>query len=449
MLPDPSMLTQQIRTVHVVTLGCSKNVVDSEVLAGTLAQAGLALSPSAEGADALVINTCGFIEAAKEESVNTILEALELKKAGQVRCVVVAGCLAARYGEELQRELPELDLVVGTEQYSTIARFLSPDPKYTLLGERVLSTPSHYAYVKISEGCDHPCSFCAIPLMRGKHRSRPIEQIEHEVRQLVSRGVREIILIGQDTTYYGYDLYRKRTIADLLHRLLDIEGVEWLRLLYAYPSHFPLEVLDVMRERSNMCRYLDLPLQHCSTDILRSMRRGITRRATEELLDTIRNRVPGIALRTTFIVGYPTESEQHFEELCRFVEQQRFDRMGVFTYSHEEGTYAEILGDLIPPEVKIERQRILMELQRDISLERNTALVGKTLRAVVDEVLPNGEYRCRTEADAPEVDCELYVTATTPLQPGDFIQAQITDAAEYDLFGTAVSPVHYLQPCSD
>ncbi|MCX7937214.1 MAG: 30S ribosomal protein S12 methylthiotransferase RimO [Bacteroidota bacterium] len=443
------MLTQQIRTVHVVTLGCSKNVVDSEVLAGTLAQAGLALSPSAEGADALVINTCGFIEAAKEESVNTILEALELKKAGQVRCVVVAGCLAARYGEELQRELPELDLVVGTEQYSTIARFLSPDPKYTLLGERVLSTPSHYAYVKISEGCDHPCSFCAIPLMRGKHRSRPIEQIEHEVRQLVSRGVREIILIGQDTTYYGYDLYRKRTIADLLHRLLDIEGVEWLRLLYAYPSHFPLEVLDVMRERSNMCRYLDLPLQHCSTDILRSMRRGITRRATEELLDTIRNRVPGIALRTTFIVGYPTESEQHFEELCRFVEQQRFDRMGVFTYSHEEGTYAEILGDLIPPEVKIERQRILMELQRDISLERNTALVGKTLRAVVDEVLPNGEYRCRTEADAPEVDCELYVTATTPLQPGDFIQAQITDAAEYDLFGTAVSPVHYLQPCSD
>ncbi|MCS7000351.1 MAG: 30S ribosomal protein S12 methylthiotransferase RimO [Candidatus Kapabacteria bacterium] len=443
------MLTQQIRTVHVVTLGCSKNVVDSEVLAGTLAQAGLALSPSAEGADALVINTCGFIEAAKEESVNTILEALELKKAGQVRCVVVAGCLAARYGEELQRELPELDLVVGTEQYSTIARFLSPDPKYTLLGERVLSTPSHYAYVKISEGCDHPCSFCAIPLMRGKHRSRPIEQIEQEVRQLVSRGVREIILIGQDTTYYGYDLYRKRTIADLLHRLLDIEGVEWLRLLYAYPSHFPLEVLDVMRERSNMCRYLDLPLQHCSTDILRSMRRGITRRATEELLDTIRNRVPGIALRTTFIVGYPTESEQHFEELCRFVEQQRFDRMGVFTYSHEEGTYAEILGDLIPPEVKIERQRILMELQRDISLERNTALVGKTLRAVVDEVLPNGEYRCRTEADAPEVDCELYVTATTPLQPGDFIQAQITDAAEYDLFGTAVSPVHYLQPCSD
>ncbi|MDW8272077.1 MAG: 30S ribosomal protein S12 methylthiotransferase RimO [Bacteroidota bacterium] len=443
------MLTQQIRTVHVVTLGCSKNVVDSEVLAGTLAQAGLALSPSAEGADALVINTCGFIEAAKEESVNTILEALELKKAGQVRCVVVAGCLAARYGEELQRELPELDLVVGTEQYSTIARFLSPDPKYTLLGERVLSTPSHYAYVKISEGCDHPCSFCAIPLMRGKHRSRPIEQIEQEVRQLVSRGVREIILIGQDTTYYGYDLYRKRTIADLLHRLLDIEGVEWLRLLYAYPSHFPLEVLDVMRERSNMCKYLDLPLQHCSTDILRSMRRGITRRATEELLDTIRNRVPGIALRTTFIVGYPTESEQHFEELCRFVEQQRFDRMGVFTYSHEEGTYAEILGDLIPPEVKIERQRILMELQRDISLERNTALVGKTLRAVVDEVLPNGEYRCRTEADAPEVDCELYVTATTPLQPGDFIQAQITDAAEYDLFGTAVSPVHYLQPCSD
>lgn len=430
------MIALPIHTVHIVTLGCSKNTVDSEVLAGTLAQVGLTLVPEPIGADAIVINTCGFIEAAKEESVNTILEAIELKNAGQVRCVVVAGCLAARYGNELRQELPEVDLIVGTEQYSTIARFLSPDPRYTLVGERILSTPAHYAYVKISEGCDHPCSFCAIPLMRGGYRSRPAEDIEREVRRLVAQGVREIILIGQDTTYYGYDLYRKRTIGDLLRRLLDIEGVEWLRLLYAYPSHFPVEVLDVMRHYPNMCRYLDLPLQHCSTDVLRSMRRGITRRATEELLATIRERVPEIALRTTFIVGYPAESDRHFEELCRFVEQQRFDRLGVFTYSQEDGTYAEILGDPIPLDVKLKRQQILMEIQRDISLERNRQLIGTAVRAIVDEVLPNGEYRCRTEADAPEVDCELYVESSLPLQPGDFIIADVTDAAEYDLFGT-------------
>lgn len=429
------MIALPIRTVHIVTLGCSKNTVDSEVLAGTLAQVGLTLVPEPIGADAIVINTCGFIEAAKEESVNTILEAIELKNAGQVRCVVVAGCLAARYGNELRQELPEVDLIVGTEQYSTIARFLSSDPRYTLVGERILSTPAHYAYVKISEGCDHPCSFCAIPLMRGGYRSRPAEDIEREVRRLVAQGVREIILIGQDTTYYGYDLYRKRTIGDLLRRLLDIEGVEWLRLLYAYPSHFPVEVLDVMRQYPNMCRYLDLPLQHCSTDVLRSMRRGITRRATEELLATIRERVPEIALRTTFIVGYPAESDRHFEELCRFVEQQRFDRLGVFTYSQEDGTYAEILGDPIPLDVKLKRQQILMEIQRDISLERNRQLIGTAVRAIVDEVLPNGEYRCRTEADAPEVDCELYVESSLPLQPGDFIIADVTDAAEYDLFG--------------
>ena len=430
------MLEFPIRTVSIVTLGCSKNTVDSEVLAGTLARAGLDLVPTPEGADALVINTCGFIEAAKEESIQTILEAVELKERGNVRCVVVAGCLAQRYGEELQRELPEVDLIVGTEQYAAIARYLSSDPRYTLVGERVRSTPAHYAYVKISEGCDHPCSFCAIPIMRGKHRSRPADEIEREVRMLVASGTREIILIGQDTTYYGYDLYRKRTIADLLNRLLDIEGVEWLRMLYAYPSHFPLEVLDVMQQRSNMCKYLDIPLQHCSTDVLRSMRRGITRRATEELLATIRERVPGIALRTTFIVGYPTETEEHFEELCRFVEEQRFDRMGVFTYSHEEDTYAEILGDPIPAEVKQQRQNLLMELQRDISLERNQRLVGQQLRAIVDEAVAPDQYRCRTEADAPEVDGEFYVRADVPLEPGTFITATVTDAAEYDLVGT-------------
>lgn len=430
---------QPIRSAYVTTLGCSKNTVDSEVLAGTLKGVGIELAQSPETADAIVINTCGFIEAAKEESINTILEAIELKNAGQVQCVVVAGCLAQRYGEELQRELPEVDLIVGTEQQTAIARYLSSDLKYTLLGERVLSTPSHYAYVKISEGCDHPCSFCAIPLMRGRHRSRPQEEIEREVRSLVTQGVREIILIAQDTTYYGYDLFRRRMIGDLLRRLLEIEGVEWLRLLYAYPSHFPLEVLDVMNQYPNMCKYLDIPLQHCSTDILRSMRRGITRRATEELIETIRTKVPDIALRTTFIVGYPTESEQHFQELCRFVEQMRFDRVGVFTYSHEEGTYAEILGDLIPEEVKMERQQTLMELQREISLERNRSLIGTQLRAIVDEALPTGEYRCRTEADAPEVDCEFYVTSTVPLQPGDFIIATVTDAAEYDLFGTTES----------
>jgi ribosomal protein S12 methylthiotransferase len=432
------MIAEPIRTVSIVTLGCSKNTVDSEVLAGTLAHAGLELRTDPDGADAIVINTCGFIEAAKEESIQTILEAIELKNSGRVRCVVVAGCLAERYGQELESELPEVDLIVGTEQYAAIARYLSSEPRYTLIGERVRSTPSHYAYVKISEGCDHPCSFCAIPLMRGKFRSRPADEILREVQSLVARGVREIILIGQDTTYYGYDLYRKRTIADLLRRMLDIEGLQWLRLLYAYPSHFPLELLDVMAERPNMCKYLDLPLQHCSTDVLRSMRRGITRRATEELLATIRERVPGITLRTTFIVGYPAETEQHFDELCRFVEEQRFDRMGVFTYSHEEGTYAEILGDPIPADVKLERQRILMELQRDISFERNQQLVGTQLRAIVDEAVGPGQYRCRTEADAPEVDGEFYVESPVPLEPGCFITATVTDAAEYDLFGTVV-----------
>ncbi|MCX7929771.1 MAG: 30S ribosomal protein S12 methylthiotransferase RimO [Chlorobi bacterium] len=442
------MVTVPVRTVAIVTLGCSKNTVDSEVLAGTLATAGLTLAPEPDGSDAVVINTCGFIEAAKEESINTILEAIELKQAGRTRCVVVAGCLAQRYGDELRRELPEVDLIVGTEQYSAIARFLSPDLKYNLVGERITSTPSHYAYVKISEGCDHPCSFCAIPLMRGGHRSRPVDEIERDVRARVSTGAREIILIGQDTTYYGYDLHRRRTIGELLRRLLDIDGVEWLRLLYTYPSHFPLEVLDVMRERSNMCAYLDMPLQHCSTDVLRSMRRGITRRAIEELLATIRQRVPTVALRTTFIVGYPAETDRHFEELCQFVEEQRFDRMGVFTYSHEEGTYAEILGDPIPAEVKVERQRILMELQREISFERNQQLIGSTLRAIVDEPLGNNQYRCRTEADAPEVDGEIFVSSSLPLSAGNFIKATVTDASDYDLFGTLAALPTVAEPAS-
>lgn len=423
--------------VHIITLGCSKNTVDSETMAGHLLANSMVVAPSIEEADTLIINTCGFIDAAKEESINTILEAAELKKSGSLTTLVVAGCLSERYADELRNEIPEVDHFFGTEAYESIIKALSPDLKYALLGERTLSTPSHYAYLKISEGCDRPCSFCAIPIMRGKHRSIDKARIISEAQSLVRQGVKEIVLVAQDLTYYGIDVNGERTLADLLTTLSDESGAEWIRCMYAYPSKFPMDILPVIRDRKNICTYIDMPLQHASTEVLKGMRRGITRRRTEELLDAIRSEVPNIALRSTFIVGYPNETEADFEELMEFVEQQRLDRIGVFTYSQEDNTYADILGDPISAELKQERLHRLMDLQKIISHEKNMAKVGSTVRVLIEEN-HNGEYQGRTEFDAPEVDNEIFVRTTKPLTIGSFVDAVVYDASEFDLFANVV-----------
>lgn len=423
------------RQVSIITLGCSKNTVDSEILTGHLQANNFRMVANADDADTLIINTCGFIDAAKEESVNTIIEAAQMKERGKLKTLVVAGCLSERYGEELKREIPEVDHFFGTEAYENILKALSPNLKYNLLGERVLSTPKHYAYVKISEGCDHPCSFCAIPLMRGGHRSRPMEDLEAEVRALVRRGVKEFVLVGQDLTYYGKDVNGQRTLADLLRRLSDIDGVEWLRLMYAYPAHFPKDILPVIAERSNICDYLDMPMQHISTNVLKSMRRGITRRALEELIGDIRSAVPNITLRSTFIVGYPNETQEDFDELCDFVSTVQLDRLGVFTYSQEDDTYSYILGDPISAEVKEERKQQIMSLQKEISYQKNLNKIGTTLKVLVEEQV-NGEYQGRTEADAPEVDNEVFIRSSKPLTLGEFVSVEIEDASEFDLFAS-------------
>jgi ribosomal protein S12 methylthiotransferase len=420
--------------VHIVTLGCSKNTVDSEVLAGQMHANHLELAATIEEADTLVINTCGFIDAAKEESIQAILEAAELKRQGSLQRLVVAGCLSERYGSDLRLEIPEVDHVFGTEAYEQIIKALSPDLKYSLLGERILSTPQHYAYMKISEGCDHPCAFCAIPIMRGTHRSTPIPKLVAQAQSLVRQGVQELVLVAQDSTYYGMDTNGRRMLPDLLRALSDESGAAWIRLMYAYPAKFPTEILEVIRDRSNIATYLDMPLQHASTEVLRNMRRGITRRTTEELLDQIRNDVPDITLRSTFIVGYPSETEGDVDELAEFVTAQQFDRLGVFQYSQEDDTYAYILGDPIPAEVKQERMQRIMEIQRDISLGKNQRKIGSIQRVLIEEVVGD-EYRGRTEADAPEVDNDVYVRAGGTLQPGTFVDVHIDDAAEFDLFG--------------
>jgi ribosomal protein S12 methylthiotransferase len=420
--------------VHIVTLGCSKNTVDSEVLAGQMHANQLELAATVEEADTLVINTCGFIDAAKEESIQAILEAAELKRQGSLQRLVVAGCLSERYGSDLRLEIPEVDHVFGTEAYEQIIKALSPDLKYSLLGERILSTPQHYAYMKISEGCDHPCAFCAIPIMRGTHRSTPIPNLVAQAQSLVRQGVQELVLVAQDSTYYGMDTDGRRMLPDLLRALSDESGAAWIRLMYAYPAKFPTEILEVIRDRSNIATYLDMPLQHASTEVLRNMRRGITRRTTEELLDQIRNDVPDITLRSTFIVGYPSETEADVDELAEFVTAQQFDRLGVFQYSQEDDTYAYILGDPIPAEVKQERMQRIMEIQRDISLGKNQRKIGSIQRVLIEEVVGD-EYRGRTEADAPEVDNDVYVRAAGTLQPGTFVDVLIDDAAEFDLFG--------------
>ncbi len=429
------MKQQTHSRISIITLGCSKNTVDSEVLMSQIEANHLSIVEDPGEADTLIINTCGFIDAAKEESVNTIVEAVEMKKAGNINRLYVAGCLSERYRADLEKELPEVDRFFGVTDFKNIIETLGGSYKYELLGERHLSSPSHSAYLKIAEGCDRPCAFCSIPLMRGKHVSKRIEEVVHEGKFLRALGTKELILIAQDTTYYGLDLYDERKLAQLMSELADIEGIEWIRLMYAYPSRFPLDVLDVIRERPNICKYIDIPVQHADDAVLKSMRRGITRRATEELLDQIRSRIPGGAIRTTLIVGYPNETDAAFQSLYDFVAEQQFDRLGVFLYSQEENTTADILGDPIPRRVKEERKDAIMELQSDISQKKNEARIGQQLRILTDRV--EGAYLVgRSEFDAPEVDNEVLVSVEdfSDLPPiGDFIDVEITGASEYDL----------------
>lgn len=427
--------------ISVVTLGCSKNLVDSEVLLGQLTGGKAHVVDDVDDADIAVINTCGFIEAAKQESIDAILEAVERKKRGKLKKVVVMGCLSERFAKDLAAEIPDVDAYFGSHHLAQIVRELGVDYWEELLGERQLTTPSHYAYLKISEGCDNPCSFCAIPLMRGLHVSKPLGQIVAEAQHLAARGVKELIIIGQDTTYYGLDLQGERQLDKLLRELAGVDGIEWIRLMYAYPTKFPKSILDVYREYPKICRYLDMPIQHVADDILKSMRRGMTNRSLRQLLSDIKTAVPGIGLRTTLIVGYPNESESDFEQLYEFVEETKFHRLGVFTYSQEEGTTAYDLGDPIPNDVKEERSSRIMELQQRISEERNESLVGSDLKVLIERI--EGEFFVgRTEWDAPEIDQEVYVRSSSKLPLGSFVTAKVTHCTEYDLYAQSVGNEH-------
>jgi ribosomal protein S12 methylthiotransferase len=426
--------------VNIVTLGCSKNLVDSEVLLTQLRGNGINAVHESKDDDAsvVVINTCGFIDNAKQESIDTILRYVDAKEEGIVDKVYVTGCLSERYKADLEKEIPDVDAWFGTRDLSRLLKQFKADYKQELVGERILTNPGHYAYMKISEGCDRPCSFCAIPLMRGKHVSRPIEDLVLEAKNLAKGGTKELLLIAQDSTYYGLDLYKKRNLADLLKHLSDVEGIEWIRLHYAFPTGFPLDVLDVMAERTNICKYLDIPLQHGSTKMLQLMRRGTTREKTEELLQTIRANVPNIAIRTTLITGHPGETEEDFNDMLDFVEQSRFDRLGVFTYSHEENTHAYSMKDDVPNDVKQQRADEVMELQQGISLELNQQKVGKILKVLIDRK-EGCEFIGRTEFDSPEVDNEVILDASKNyLRMGDFVQVKITSATEFDLFGETI-----------
>lgn len=433
------MRTKGKRTdkVNIVTLGCSKNLVDSEVLLTQLRGNGIDVSHESKKDDAniVVINTCGFIDNAKQESVDTILRYVDAKEEGIVDKVYVTGCLSQRYKDDLEKEIPQVDAWFGTRDLSLLLKKFKADYKHELVGERIITSPSHYAYLKISEGCDRPCSFCAIPLMRGKHISRPMEELVLEAKNLAKNGTKELLLIAQDSTYYGLDIYKKRNLAELLNRLADVEGIEWIRLHYAFPAGFPLDVLDVMANHSNICNYLDIPLQHGSSRMLQIMRRGTTREKTEELLQTIREKVPGIAIRTTLIAGHAGETEADFEDMLNFVEKSRFDRLGVFTYSHEENTHAHTMKDDVPEEIKQQRADEVMELQQGISIELNEAKVGKTVKVLVDRK-ESGDYIGRTEADSPEVDNEVIIKTKEYLRVGDFVQVKIEDASEFDLIGS-------------
>lgn len=427
--------------VNVITLGCSKNLHDSEVLMGQLHAGEVDVvheSNNIHDDDIVVINTCGFIDNAKQESIDTILEFSELKKQGKVGQVIVTGCLSERYKTDLEQEITNVDAYFGTNDLPNLVQKLGVDYRHELIGERLLSTPSHFAYFKIAEGCDRPCSFCAIPLMRGRHRSKPMDQLVKEAKHLAKNGTKELILIAQDLTYYGLDLYGKRVLAELLERLSDVEGIEWIRLQYAYPSGFPMDVLKVMRDRSNICNYLDIPLQHISDKLLKSMRRGITKQKTIDLIDSIRQTVPEIAIRTTLICGYPGETEKEFQELANWVEQTRFDRLGCFTYSHEENTHAFKLEDIIDQEIKEDRVAEIMDIQQQISLEINQSKIGKNFKVLIDR--KDGDYFVgRTEFDSPEVDNEVLIAASDNYgRIGDFVNVQIQRAEEFDLFGDIV-----------
>ncbi len=426
--------------VNIVTLGCSKNLVDSEVLLTQLRGNGIDTSHESKKDDAnvVVINTCGFIDNAKQESIDTILRYVDAKEEGIVEKVYVTGCLSERYKDDLQKEIPDVDAWFGTRDLSRLLKQLNANYKHELVGERILTNPSHYAYLKISEGCDRPCSFCAIPLMRGNHISRPIEELVLEAKNLAKKGTKELLLIAQDSTYYGLDLYKKRNLSELLKHLSDVEGIEWIRLHYAFPTGFPMDALDVMAERSNICKYLDIPLQHGSTNMLKIMRRGTTREKTEQLLQTIREKVQGIAIRTTLIAGHPGETEAEFEEMMKFVEASRFDRLGVFAYSHEENTHAYSLADDVPEEIKQERVEAVMGLQQGISLELNQEKVGKTFKVLIDRK-EGGSFYGRTEFDSPDVDNEVILNATKNyLRIGDFVNAKVISATEFDLMAEPV-----------
>jgi len=425
--------------VNVVTLGCSKNLYDSEVLMGQLKAGKYEVQHESSDDDAavVIINTCGFIENAKQESIDTILRFAEAKQDGLVEKVYVTGCLSERYAKELEKEIPEIDAWFGTRDLPRLLKTLKTDYKHELIGERLLTTPHHYAYFKISEGCDRPCSFCAIPLMRGGHISIPMENLIEQASRLAANGTRELLLIAQDSTYYGLDIYGERKLAELLEKLSEVKGIDWIRLHYAFPGGFPMDVLKVMRERKNICKYLDIPLQHISDNMLKSMRRGINREKTIELIEKIRAEVPGIAIRTTLIAGYPGETEEDHQQMLEWVSQTRFDRLGVFTYSHEENTHAFKLEDNIPEEVKKQRAEDVMAIQQDISIALNQEKVGKTFKVLIDK--KEGPWFVgRTEFDSPEVDNEVLISADNYLRVGDFVEVTITKAEAFDL---------YAEPC--
>ncbi|MBT5090159.1 MAG: 30S ribosomal protein S12 methylthiotransferase RimO [Flavobacteriales bacterium] len=436
------MRTKSIKKnkINVITLGCSKNVYDSEVLMGQLAANNMEVEHESEKDDSniVVINTCGFIDNAKEESINTILEHVERKEAGEIDKLYVTGCLSERYKSDLEREITNVDQYFGTTDLPKLLKVLGADYKHELLGERLTTTPKHYAYLKIAEGCDRPCSFCAIPLMRGKHKSSSIEKLVIEARNLAKNGAKELILIAQDLTFYGLDIYKKRRLADLLIELSKVEGIEWIRLHYAFPTGFPEDVLDVIRENDKVCNYIDIPLQHINDEILKSMKRGTSHQKTDDLLKVFRKKVPNMAIRTTLIVGYPGETEERFHELKKWVQDTKFDRLGVFTYSHEENTSAHVLDDVISDEVKKVRQEEIMDLQTHISWELNQEKIGKTFKVLFDR--KEGDYFIgRTEFDSPDVDNEVLVKATEIyIRMGDFANVLIEKTDHFDLYGVVV-----------
>ncbi len=427
--------------VNIVTLGCSKNIVDSEVLMGQLKANAFDVSHESEknNSEIVIINTCGFIDNAKQESIDTILHYAKQKEKGNIEKLIVTGCLSERYKPDLQKEISEVDHFFGTRDLPRLLKTLGADYKHELIGERLLTTPNHYAYMKISEGCDRPCSFCAIPLMRGNHISRPIEELVKEAKHLAKNGTKELLIIAQDSTYYGLDIYKERKLAELLLKLSDVEGIEWIRLHYAFPSGFPLDVLDVIREKKNICNYIDIPLQHISDKMLASMRRGTTKEKTNKLINTIREKVPGIAIRTTMIAGYPGETEREYEELLQFIEESKFDRLGVFTYSHEENTHAFNLKDDVAEETKQQRAAAIMKVQQTISKEINENKIDKTFKVLFDR--KEGNYFIgRTEFDSPEVDNEVLIDAKNNyVRIGDFANVRIDSVEEFDLFGSVIS----------